>query len=172
MTCASQGKRLAAWLLLLAVCFTPRIVFGQPEREGVVLAKDWHFQMDTEEIGEREQWYRGGFDYSAWSKVIVPRAWDLYEEALWGYEGIGWYATTIDHSLARPGQVQRLRFGRVMYHTKVWLNGELLGENIGGYLPFEFDVTGKLSAKTNNVLVLRVDNRSRLQWLPAARNIE
>jgi beta-galactosidase len=170
MTNAPQGKRLAAWLLLLAVCFTPRIVFGQ--RGSVALSKNWHFQMDTEEIGEREQWYRGGFDYSAWSKVAVPRAWDLYVEALWGYEGIGWYATTIAPTLARPGRVQRLRFGRVMYHTKVWLNGELLGENIGGYLPFEFDVTGKLSAKTPNVLVLRVDNRSRLQWLPAARNIE
>ena len=172
MTSAHQGKRPAALRLLLAVCLTPRIMSGQPEREGVVLAKEWRFQMDMEELGEKEQWYRPGFNHSAWSKVIVPRAWDLYAEALWGYEGIGWYATTIDHSLARPGQVQRIRFGRVMYHTKVWLNGALLGENIGGYLPFEFDVTGKLHANTTNVLVLRVDNRSRLQWLPAARNIE
>jgi beta-galactosidase/beta-glucuronidase len=172
MTSAHQGKRVATLLVLLAVCLTPHLMSGKPEREGVVLAKGWRFQMDVDELGEKEQWYRPGFNCSAWSKVSVPRAWDLYAGGLWGYEGIGWYATTIDSSLARRGQVQRLRFGRVMYHTKAWLNGEWLGENVGGYLPFEFEVTGKLRADTPNVLVLRVDNRPRLQWLPAARNIE
>ena len=172
MTSAQQVKRAATWSLWLAACLAPGILFGRMERESMVLAENWRFQMDTEELGEREQWYRAGCDYTAWSKVVVPRAWDLYGEALWGYEGIGWYATTIGPALAQPGRVQRLHFGRVMYHTRVWLNGELLGENIGGYLPFEFDVTGKLSTNSTNVLVLRVDNRSRLQWLPAARNIE
>ena len=60
-----------------------------------------------------------------------------------GYEGIGWYAVTLDGSWARAGQVQRLSFGRVMYHAKVWLNGELLGEHVDGYLPFTFDIHGQ-----------------------------
>jgi beta-galactosidase/beta-glucuronidase len=166
------NKPTATWLFSLAACLAPGLLFGGVQRESVILAKPWHFQMDTDDLGEREQWYRPGFDYSAWSKVAVPRAWDLYGQGLWGYEGIGWYAVTLDSALARPGRVQRLHFGRVMYHTKVWLNGESLGENIGGYLPFEFDVTGKLGTNGANVLVLRVDNRPRLQWLPAARNIE
>ena len=58
-----------------------------------------------------------------------------------------------------------------MYHTKVWLNGEYLGEHIDGYLPFAFDVTGKLT-RPSNELVLRVDNRPRIEWLPAAKQIE
>ena len=85
---------------------------------------------------------------------------------------MGWYAVTIPPALAAPGRIQTLRFGRVMYHTKAWLNGEPLGENIGGYLPFEFDVTGKLRRAKPNTLVLRVDNKPRLDWLPASRNIE
>jgi beta-galactosidase/beta-glucuronidase len=55
-----------------------------------------------------------------------------------------------------------------MYHARVWLNGELLGENIGGYLPFEFDVTGKLKAGQANVLnraqVLRVSPAKFPSW--------
>ena len=91
---------------------------------------------------------------------------------MWGYEGVGWYASTIDGTAARPAKIQRLKFGRVNYHAKVWLNGELLGENANGYLPFEFDVTGKLRSDSANLLVLRVDNRPRLSWLPGAKQIE
>ena len=58
-----------------------------------------------------------------------------------------------------------------MYHTRAWLNGELLGEHIDGYLPFSFDITGKLKRPANQ-LVLRVDNRPRIDWLPAAKQIE
>ena len=104
-------------------------------------------------------------------EVEVPRAWDLFDEAMHGYEGIGWYALTLDGSWARAGKVQHLTFGRVMYHAKVWLNGELLGEHIDGYLPFAFDVTGKLKDSANH-LVLRVDNRPRIDWPPAAKQIE
>jgi len=162
---------LALALLALA---GPASVFGvgMGLRERVVIAAGWRFQMDVDDFGEKERWYGTDFDRSAWAQATVPKAWDLYDEALWGYEGIAWYAVRLDGALARPGKLQKLHFGRVMYYAKVWLNGELLGENIGGYLPFDFDVTGKLKPAGKNVLVLRVDNRSRLQWLPAARNIE
>jgi hypothetical protein len=30
-----------------------------------------------------------------WAKVSVPKAWDLYDEALWAYEDIGWYTIRI-----------------------------------------------------------------------------
>ena len=101
----------------------------------------------------------------------MPRAWDLFDQALRAYEGIGWYSVVLDGSWARPGKVQHLRFGRVMYDAKVWLNGELLGQHVDGYLPFEFDVTGKLKDAVNH-LVLRVDNRPRIDLLPAAKQIE
>ena len=91
-----------------------------------------------------EHWYDAGFDRSSWREAPLPGAWDLLDEAMRGYEGIGWYAVTLDGSWARAGRVQHLSFGRVMYHAKVWLNGEPLGEHIDGYLPFAFDVTGKL----------------------------
>jgi len=162
----------ASIIRTILLCLTAIAALTAAPREIVPLSTAWQFQMDVSDIGEKEQWYSDRFDRSAWARVTVPKAWDLYDDALWGYEGIGWYTTRIEGSLARKDAVQRLKFGRVNYHSKVWLNGELLGENVNGYLPFEFDVTGKLKAQGANLLVLRVDNRPRLTWLPGAKQIE
>ncbi len=140
-------------------------------REIREIASGWRFQVDVRDVGERERWYDVGIDRSSWRAAGVPGAWDLLDEAMRGYEGIGWYAVTLDGSWARAGRAQRLSFGRVMYHARVWLNGELLGEHIDGYLPFTFDVTGKLRSSDNH-LVLRVNNRPRIEWPPAAKQIE
>jgi beta-glucuronidase len=136
------------------------------------LTGDWHFQIDVLDVGERENWQAPNFDRSAWAKIDVPKAWDLFDEGMWGYEGVGWYATDIASALTAKGKVQRLTFGRVNYHAKVWLNGDFLGENLNGYLPFEFDVTDKLKPQAANQLVVRVDNTARLKWLPGAKKIE
>ena len=144
----------------------------QPSRSSVELAGNWRYQVDMLDVGEKEDWQATVFDRSRWSNVEVPKAWDLFDDAMWGYEGVGWYSTEIAAGLAVKGKVQRLKFGRVNYQAKVWLNGEFLGENANGYLPFEFDVTGKLKPDSANHLVVRVDNRSRLDWLPGAKKIE
>jgi beta-galactosidase/beta-glucuronidase len=143
---------------------------GAPREEREV-ATGWRFRIDIHDQGENEHWFDHSLDRSQWSPVDVPRAWDTFDESLRGFEGAGWYSVTLDGSWAQPDKVQHLNFGRVMYHTRAWLNGEFLGEHIDGYLPFTFDVTGKLKTSNNN-LVLRVDNRPRIEWMPAAKQIE
>jgi beta-galactosidase/beta-glucuronidase len=172
------GKRRQNPLfLLLAAIFAAglRAAGAEPAavgtREIVDLSSGWRFQIDAHDQGERERWFDPGHDIVAWRDVEVPRAWDTYDESQRGYEGIGWYHLDIPHSAARQGMQQRLKFGRVMYQTRAWLNGEYLGEHVDGYLPFSFDITGKLTRPANQ-LVLRVDNRPRIDWLPAAKQIE
>ena len=172
-----RNQRSHTLFLLLAVGFSAGHAAAGAEpaasgpREIVDLSSGWRFQIDTNDQGEREHWFDPGHDRAGWREVKVPRAWDTYDESLRGYEGIGWYHLVIPHSAVREGMQQRLKFGRVMYHTRAWLNGEYLGEHIDGYLPFAFDVSGKLTRPANQ-LVLRVDNQPRIDWLPAARQIE
>src|SRR5512136_1908308 len=130
-------KSCLSWMGFLMAAVAAGQNAARRASETVMISSGWQFQMDVRDIGAGEGWYANGFDRSAWAKASVPKAWDLFDEALWGYEGIGWYATTIDGALARKDKVQRLKFGRVNYHTNVWLNGEPLGENVNGYLPFE-----------------------------------
>jgi hypothetical protein len=49
-----------------------------------------------------------------------------------------------------------LCFGAVDYFATVWLNGVLVGEHEGGYLPFELPVTSALRLNDDNALVVRV----------------
>jgi beta-glucuronidase len=169
-------KRISISRVTLLVCWVllcdGSAAAEDTARTVVQLTDGWRFQIDVDDLGEKDGWYRAEFDRAGWGLIEVPKAWDLHELALWGFEGLGWYAFDISGALARPRYVQRLEFGRVNYHSKVWLNGELLGENINGWLPFEFNVSGKLRPDRVNHLVIRVDNRPRPQWLPGARRIE
>lgn len=148
-------------------------------RQVVTLAGPWRFQIDVRRLGENERWFDA--DTSGWGRApAVPRAWDCYEEALWQYEGTMWFATTIgarDFRLDGPGDGRLgrrvvLHFGRVMAVTDVWLDGQHVGRHEGGYVPFEFDVTRLLRPGQPARLVLRVDNRPRIDRLPAAKQIE
>jgi beta-galactosidase/beta-glucuronidase len=171
--------RIDSNIILLIILSAVSLIFGVREgraedagsREVRTIAGGWRFQIDARDVGERAQWFGPTFDRAGWREVEVPGAWDLLDESMRGHEGVGWYAVTLDGSWGRAGKVQHLAFGRVMYHAKVWLNGQPLGEHVDGYLPFWFDVTGKLNSIAN-LLVIRVDNRPRIDWLPAAQQIE
>ena len=58
-----------------------------------------------------------------------------------------------------------LHFGASEQETKVWLNSHYLGEHVGGYLPFSFDVTDYLQ-KGKNALFVRVTDELDQHVLP------
>ena len=72
---------------------TPAVEDKQPIRKIRVLSDNWRFQLDIKDLGEKERWFDK--DLSDWGSVTVPQAWDCYEDAMWEYEGVGWYTTII-----------------------------------------------------------------------------
>ena len=58
-----------------------------------------------------------------------------------------------------------LRFGAVTQYAKVYLNGELLCEHKGGFLPFETEITDKVRPG-ENLLTVAVDNKVDYSTLP------
>ena len=50
-----------------------------------------------------------------------------------------------------------LNFGAVDQECKVYINGSLVGENLGGYLPFWFDITNHLKEGENEIKVEVLD---------------
>ena len=105
-------------------------------------------------------------DGSNWSTVTLPHTWNSNDGATTAQStrstptyrrGLGWYRLTFDYG--GNGATQWLHFDAASVAADVWLNGEKLGQHQGAFTAFRFNVTGKLRA-TNNVLVVKTDNRS------------
>ena len=94
----------------------------------------------------------------------MPGDWNSQNERLFYYEGTVWYRRTFDHAAPRNG-ARFLHFGAVNYRADVYLNGRKLGEHVGGFTPFAFEVTGKLRA-TGNSLIVKVDNTRHAEAVP------
>lgn len=80
----------------------------------------------------------------------------------------GWVVYQRAFALPRrltDGQRIVLRFDAATHAAEVYLNGERLGGHVGGFLPFEFDVTDRLR-EGDNLLAVAVDNRIGQSTLP------
>jgi beta-glucuronidase len=105
------------------------------------------------------------YDFDTSPTLDVPGDWNSQDPQLFYYEGTVWYRRKFDYSAAAAGNRLFLYFGAANYEADVYLNGRKLGRHVGGFTPFEFEVTGLVKAKGNSVVV-RVDNRRRLEAVP------
>ena len=64
-----------------------------------------------------------------------------------------WYRRIFNVPLEWQEQRILLHFGAVDWETQVWLNGQVAGIHLGGYLPFSFDITLHLQTGENELLV-------------------
>ena len=104
------------------------------------------------------------YDFDRSPTLKVPADWNSQRESLELYEGILWYKTSFDH-LPQPDSRTFLYFGAVNYQANVFLNGQLVGEHVGGFTPFNFEVTDMLRERDNH-LIVRVDNKRLREGVP------
>ena len=102
------------------------------------------------------------FDLSP--NMKVPGDWNSQAEKLSLYEGTVWLRQKF---IATPQNDKKyfLYFGAVNYEAHVYLNGKKLGMHKGGFTPFQFEVTGKLS-KGENFVVVKADNTRHADDIP------
>ena len=104
------------------------------------------------------------YDFDTSPTLDVPGDWNSQDERLFYYEGTVWYRRRFDYH-AGEGKRLFLHFGAANYQADVYLNGKKLGQHLGGFTPFEFEVTGQVR-ESGNSLVVRVDNRRHLEAVP------
>lgn len=145
---------------LLITCYLLSTVLLTFAQQTVSLNGQWAFRTDPNNVGETLGWPKTGLNTDAWDSLPVPGNWDLRNEYA-SYVGKGWYRKTVIVPDSLKNKTVRLCFDAVYHDSKVWLNGQLLGENYSGYLPFEFDITAKLNYGGPNTLVVCADNTFR-----------
>lgn len=98
----------------------------------------WQFQLDPEEKGEAQGWFNA---LPAPRMIPVPCSWnDLFEDAR-DYLCLAWYRHEVWVPSSWRGQRVFLRVCSVNYAAKVWVNGQLVAQHLGGHLPFVADIS-------------------------------
>ncbi|MCZ4222974.1 glycoside hydrolase family 2 protein [Pedobacter rhodius] len=118
--------------------------------------------FDDREAKDKTELVEYNFDGSP--QMNVPGDWNSQSEKLELYEGTVWLRKKFD---AQPQKGKRyfVYFGAVNYEAHVYLNGKKIGIHKGGFTPFQFEVTGKLKAG-NNSLVVKADNTRKPDEIP------
>jgi beta-galactosidase len=103
-------------------------------------------------------------DGASWQAVRLPHTWNAHDAASTAQtgpdstpykRGRGWYRLEFDRDADAANAW--LQFDGASIVADVWLNGRYLGRHRGAFTTFRFDVTGKLAAG-RNVLLVKVDN--------------
>lgn len=104
------------------------------------------------------------YNFDTSQQLMVPGDWNTQMDKLYYYEGTLWYKKDFNYT-ADKDQLAYLYFEAVNYEAIVYLNGERIGSHVGGYTPFQFEVTDKLK-EGNNFVVLKVDNKRKAANVP------
>lgn len=104
------------------------------------------------------------YNFDTSLQLMVPGDWNTQMDKLYYYEGTVWYKKDFNYTLKKE-ELTYLYFEAVNYEAIVYLNGERIGSHIGGYTPFQFDITDKLK-EGNNFVVVKVDNKRKAENVP------
>ena len=155
-------------------------------RQTTLLNGDWNYIVDVQEEGYydyRMNVSRWGFfqnakpqrpedlieyDFDKAPKMQIPSDWNTKDEKLFFYEGTVWFKKSFHISNLQSKTSDRrtlLYFGAVNYDCHVYVNGKKVGHHIGGFTPFNFDVTNLLK-EGENVVIVKVDNKRHAEDVP------
>ncbi len=101
------------------------------------------------------------FDDSGWQVVSVPHGLEYLPVEASGcanYQGVAWYRKRFIPDERLKGKQLFLHFEAIMGKSEVYVNGKLLKEYYGGYLPIIVDVTNVLKWGEENVIAVKADN--------------
>lgn len=105
------------------------------------------------------------YDFDLMDSLDVPGDWNSQKESLLYYEGTVWYKRSFDYQNKAAANRVFIYFEASNYKTEVYLNGRKLGVHIGGFTPFNFEVTDHLKDK-DNFVVVKVDNTRTKDGVP------
>ena len=96
---------------------------------------------------------------------MVPGDWNSQDDKLFYYEGTIWYRKVFDYTKTLETNRVYLHFSAVNYESDIYLNGKKLGKHIGGFTPFDYEITNLLKP-TGNFVVVKVDNKRKREAVP------
>lgn len=109
------------------------------------------------------------YDDSAWRVVSLPDGMEYLPTEASGcmnYQGEVWYRKHFTPDERWKGKKLFLHFEAIMGKSKVWINGQLVNEHFGGFLPVIADVTPYIRFGEKNIIAVWADNSDDPSYPP------
>lgn len=133
-------------------------------REVYSMNPAWRFHKGAVEGAETKE-----FNDKDWTVVSLPDGIEYLPTEASGcinYQGEVWYRKHFTPDAVLKGKKLFLHFEAIMGKSKVFVNGKLLTEHFGGYLPVIADVTDVLDWNGDNVIAVWADNSDDPSYPP------
>lgn len=109
------------------------------------------------------------YDDSGWREINLPHDWSIEGEFSIDHPtgpaggalpaGIGWYRKVFSLDENEKDILYFVDFDGIYRNSKVWINGQFLGERANGYISFSYELTPYLHFNgKENIIAVRVDN--------------
>jgi beta-glucuronidase len=185
-------KKLLTTIVLMAAPILATLAQQVPQvgnilgRHTTSLNGKWHYIVDVQEEGyydyrmnpTRWGFFRNAkpqkpedlieYDFDKAEEMELPSDWNTRDERLFFYEGTVWFYKKFNVQGSKFKAEKRralFYFGAVNYDAHVYVNGNHVGHHIGGFTPFNYDVTDQLKDGENFVIV-KVDNKRHAEDVP------
>ncbi len=148
----------AICLFAIMLFFIPLLVLSHG-RQHLLINDNWNFLQ-----GEQSVDYIFS-DSASGLPIDLPHTWnnkDIQSGDEVNY-GTAWYKKTLDYGIQENRQYF-LRFEGVGQHATLYVNGKYVGEHLGSYSAFAFNITSFLESKGPNTIGLRVNNELNLSY--------
>lgn len=166
-------------LLLMLFCFTVGIIKAdhQPQFSTAGFYELPNSGRTVYSMNPAWRFYKGSitgaeainFDDSKWKVVSLPHGLEYLPAEASGsinYQGEAWYRKHFIPNNNLKGQKLFLHFEAIMGKSKIYVNGKLLAEHFGGYLPIVIDVTEAIQWNKENVIAVWADNSNDPTYPP------
>lgn len=152
-----KSFKLALCLLLVVQLFSCKeAVFNT---ETVSANTDWKFtKLETPNTAD-EAYSKVDFKASNWENVSLPHTANIEPLIVNNqWQGICWYRKIFTVPVNASKSKVFFDLEAAMNYSKIWINGTLVSEHHGGYLPISLDISKYVKQGADNVVAIRLDN--------------
>lgn len=137
-----------------------------PTRERVRLDGLYRFKVDFERRGLIENWQNCRLDTDL--EMGVPGSYnDVFaSQEVRGHVGWVWYQREVHVPRGWSGERIHIRLDSATHEAKVFVDGALVAEHVGGYLPFAADITERVTPGRSFRFSVAVNNELTQATIP------
>lgn len=154
----SLSKRLfvCCGVLLISPAFIQQTKAQETPRVRYTINNNWKFFPDNPTEAEKQN-----FQDRDWQKINLPHTWnveDTFDDEPGYRRGISWYRRELQLSSNLKNKRIFLYFEGANHTADVFVNEKNVGDHIGGYTAFVFDITNLVEFNKPNLIAVKVDN--------------